>query len=655
MKYRNLTDAEIEQLKSKGCLSDDWSKVTVHPETDLSRIMDVCFRGSVVIGKLDGMVEVEDGRMRPSSISHSVLENCVIGDHCYIADVALLRNYHVASHVVLENVRALSVGGESTFGNGTEIEILNEGGGRSLKLFDTLSAQFAYLYVLYRHDGQLIRQMEAIVDHYVESVKSAFGTIGDHAKIIRCDQLLNVRVGSHARLQGVSLLQNGTIISNESAPVKIGTGVVARNFIIQSGSQVTDGALLTDCFVGQSVRLGRQFSAENSAFFANSEGFHSEAVSLFAGPYSVTHHKSTLLIAAMTSFYNAGSGTNQSNHMYKLGPLHQGILERGAKTGSFSYMLWPSRVGPFTAVIGKHYTNFDAADMPFSYIEEVEGKSLLTPGMNLFTVGTRRDSAKWLKRDRRSDSLKLDLIHFDLFSPFVINRVLKGREALKALYEGAKRQQEFVKYKGLSIKRLLLRQAIKNYNMAIKIFLGEQILRRLQAIGDVNDMAAVRQALKPEESVSLENWYDLLGLFIAESRLQNLLAKIKGGAFATADQLYQALKAEFEAYEAQAWAWTAALLKAEKGIDVANISKEDLRTIINEWKENKQRFNKMIMADAQKEFDANSRIAYGIDGDQEVRDADFEAVRGRYEANSFVQELLSENEEIEAIAAKWTA
>ncbi|MCK4489001.1 MAG: DUF4954 family protein, partial [Anaerolineales bacterium] len=42
---------------------------------------------------------------------------------------------------------------------------------------------------------------------------------------------------------------------------------------------------------------GKQFSAENCAFFANCEGFHSEAVSLFAGPFSVTHHKSTLLIA----------------------------------------------------------------------------------------------------------------------------------------------------------------------------------------------------------------------------------------------------------------------------------------------------------------------------------------------------------------------
>ena len=53
----------------------------------------------------------------------------------------------------------------------------------------------------------------------------------------------------------------------------------------------------------------------------------------------MTHHKSTLLIAGLFSFMNAGSGSNQSNHMYKLGPIHQGILERGAKTSSDSYIL----------------------------------------------------------------------------------------------------------------------------------------------------------------------------------------------------------------------------------------------------------------------------------------------------------------------------
>ena len=36
--------------------------------------------------------------------------------------------------------------------------------------------------------------------------------------------------------------------------------------------------------------------------------------------------------------------------MYKLGPIHQGAMERGAKTTSDSYILWPARVGAFSLV-----------------------------------------------------------------------------------------------------------------------------------------------------------------------------------------------------------------------------------------------------------------------------------------------------------------
>lgn len=90
----------------------------------------------------------------------------------------------------------------------------------------------------------------------------------------------------------------------------------------------------------------------------------------FAGPFTVTHHKSTLLIAGMFSFMNAGSGSNQSNHMYKLGPIHQGALERGAKTTSDSYILWPARIGAFSLVMGRHVNHPDTSDLPFSYLIE---------------------------------------------------------------------------------------------------------------------------------------------------------------------------------------------------------------------------------------------------------------------------------------------
>ena len=70
------------------------------------------------------------------------------------------------------------------------------------------------------------------------------------------------------------------------------------------------------------------------------------------------------------------------------------------------------------------------------------------------------------------------------------------------------------------------------------------------------------------------------------------------------------------------------------------------------WKENSIRLNNMILADAKKEFDANSRIGFGLDGDVSVQDADFEQVRGSYEGNSFVKGLRDNNIEIEQKASE---
>ena len=54
----------------------------------------------------------------------------------------------------------------------------------------------------------------------------------------------------------------------------------------------------------------------------------------------------------------------------------------------------------------------------------------------------------------------------------------------------------------------------------------------------------------------------------------------------------------------------------------------------------------MILKDAEKEFDSITKIGFGVDGDDSVRDQDFENVRGTYEKNKFVSELIRETERI---------
>ena len=648
MSYRKLTINEIIALQRQGCLSLNWDNIQVKDGFSTSSVINTQFEGKVKLGTFSGKVELEPGISKPAGIRNSYIENCEIGDNSYISNVRNLINYNIENNVAIENVGTIIVNGESTFGNGYEIEVLNEGGGRDLPIFDKLSSQIAYLMVIYRHDKKLIETLTDIVNSYVESKKSTVGKIGEYAIVHNTTSLRNVEIGDYAVISGASTLENGTVGSCKEAPAKIGDSVVAKNFIVLSGSTIDNGAIINSSFVGQGVQIGNQFSAEGSAFFANSEGFHGEACSVFAGPYTVTHHKSSLLIAGMFSFYNAGSGSNQSNHMYKLGPVHQGTVERGSKTGSLSYMLWPCRMGAYSVLMGKHGGNFDTTELPFSYITLENGKSVVTPAMNLFTVGTARDIVKWEKRDRRKDPEKLDLINFDFLSPYVIGKIFDGKNLLNELHANTSKKQDYAKHKGAFINRLMLRTSRRYYETAISVYFGRLIVDRLKNGSDFKSIEDIQKILKPKASKISSKWVDLLGMVCSENAVNSLSDNIKSGTISSVEGLHNALKSVFENYDTEAYAWGIEQMKNNLDIDVSKISKDALIKIITDWKINSLKMNTMILKDGEKEFDQHSKLGFGNDGNEKVRDADFAAIRGTYESNSFIIEIKNESREIES-------
>ena len=218
-----------------------------------------------------------------------------------------IANYVIGSGSYLENVTDLITYGETTFGNGIKINVLNETGGREVAIHDHLSSHEAYISALYRHKPALTEALDAMVERYAASVCAPFGVIGENVEILDAMHIVNVNVGAYCKIKGVSRLRNGSIISCKEDPVEIGMNVIADDFIVESGSKITDGVMISKCFVGQACVLGHGYSASESLFFSNCQGENGEACSLFAGPYTVTHHKSTLLIAGMFSFMNAGS------------------------------------------------------------------------------------------------------------------------------------------------------------------------------------------------------------------------------------------------------------------------------------------------------------------------------------------------------------
>jgi NDP-sugar pyrophosphorylase family protein len=647
MNYRSLKKEEIGLLVSQGCFADKWSDITVKDNFLSGNIRNTRFEGEIKLGVFNGIIETETGISTKCGIYNSYIRNCEIGNNVFISDAKQIANYVIEDNVTIENAGSLAVTGESYFGNGTEVEVLNEGGGRELPIFDRLSSQIAYLVVLYRHDKIFTKKLVEMIRDYCESKRSGLGRIASGSRIKNSLVIRNVSVGGYTTISGTSLLEEGTIISCKEAPTFIGEGVIAKKFIILSGSRVDSGAIIDKSFVGQGVKMGKQFSSENSLFFANCEAFHGEACSIFAGPFTVTHHKSTLMIASLFSFFNAGSGTNQSNHMYKLGPVHQGILDRGSKTGSFAYLLLPCFIGAFTVVMGKHYSNFDAADFPFSYITEEKGKSELTPAMNLFTVGTRRDSEKWPARDIRRDPDKLDLIHFDLFSPYIVGRILNGITILKELAEKTPKTQDWVNYKGVNIHRLLLKTARKYYEMALKVYIGQEIVKRIEVINSNSTTGEIRKLLKTDGKEGRGKWIEISGLFSPASKIEELINSVKSGNIKSIPELNKNLMDIYNNYDKYAWEWCANLADLQTGTDSDNIFADKLIGIIGDWKTNAVKLNNMILKDAEKEFDPASKLGFGIDGDEQTKELDFKAVRGVYDENKFVTSLKNEIRDIE--------
>ena len=617
---------EISRLRSQMCTAADWSGIEVAEGFSTDHVFYTRFSGRIRIGAFRKEFILAGGMKKHSGLYHATLHNVVVGDDCCIENVKnYIANYNIGNGSFIENVDIILTDGVSSFGNGVEVSVLNETGGREVMIYDRLSAQQAYVMALYRHRPQLVARLREIIGKYVASVSSPTGTIGSGVTIADAGYIKNVRIGDCCKIEGTARLKNGSINSNAEAPVHIGVGVIGDDFIISSGSSVEDGVTFSRCFIGQACRLGHTYSASDSLFFSNCQGENGEACAIFAGPYTVTHHKSTLLIAGMFSFMNAGSGSNQSNHMYKLGPIHQGIMERGAKTSSDSYLLWPAKIGAFSLVMGRHVSHLDTSNLPFSYLIEQQSTSYIFPGVNLKSVGTIRDARKWPKRDGRTGPDILDCINYNLLSPFTVQKMFRALDILEGILAASGEVSDVYSYMGAKIRSSSLKNGIRYYNIAINKFLGNSIIKRLEDIGfpagttKEERNAVIRGRLRPDMQAGDGEWVDVSGMIAPKQEVEALLDDIENGAVSDVYRLHSRFEEMHSHYYDYEWTWAYNRIRSFYGIEPSQITVSDVIGIVERWKEAVVGLDRMVYEDARKEFSLRG---------------------GQFESNPFVMETL---------------
>lgn len=638
--YRSLTNEEINRLEAQACSASDWNDVQVDEHFTPDYVHHARFSGMVRLGVFEYEFALPGGICKHAGLSYVTLHNVTVGDNCCIENVKnYIANYEIGAYTFIENVDIILVDKKSRFGNGVEVSVLNETGGREVMIHDRLSAHQAYIMALYRHRPQLIERMKTLIEAYADEHASDIGTIGSHVTIVNSGYIKNVRIGDYCEIEGAGRLKNGSINSNVADPVHIGYGVVCDDFIISSGSHIEDGTMITRCFVGQACHMGHNYSASDSLFFSNCQEENGEACAIFAGPFTVTHHKSTLLIAGMFSFMNAGSGSNQSNHMYKLGPIHQGALERGAKTTSDSYILWPARIGAFSLVMGRHVNHPDTSDLPFSYLIEDKNTTYLAPGVNLRSVGTIRDAQKWPKRDLRKDPVRLDQINYNLLSPYTIQKMMKGRSILKELQRVSGETSEIYSYQSAKIKNSALNKGIGFYETAIHKFLGNSVIKRLEGICFKNN-EEIRCRLQPDTVIGEGEWVDISGLIAPKTEIERLMNDIETGTLYTVDQIHDRFAEMHANYYTYEWTWAYGKMLEFYGLNAETITAKDIINIVHQWQKSVVGLDRMVYEDAKKEFSLTSMTGFGADGSKEEQVLDFEQVRGVFESNPFVTAVL---------------
>lgn len=581
-KYRPISPEEIAVMTANGCKADDWSRVLVAVEGFAPEKACRCrFKGDVRIGA-----------------------NVTIKDV-----TSFIANYEIGDRVKIINIGILETKGTSSFGNGCEVATINENGGRSIRIFDNLTVQAAYMCALYRHRPEVVGRLNAMAEAHTAQVTSTIGTIGNDTRICDCKIIRNVRIGEAAEVIGASILQNGTILSSAISRTEIGVDVKMYDFVVQDGSTIDNGSLLRRCFVGQSVQI-ENLTATDSALFANSHLENCEACSIFAGPFTVSHHSSSLLIAGLFSFFNAGSGTNQSNHLFRTGAVHQGIHLRGVKFGSNAYTMLPCCNGAFTVVIGRHRTHADTDSFPYSYFVEKDGSSFLMPARNLTSYGTVRDLAKWAKRDKRKGA-KRDNINFEECNPYIAVRFMKSISILNQLLgkEGMD-GPDIINWGRTKIQRKEALLGRKLYKEALYKYLAEMLTK-----GGAREDISGRG-----------HWIDCGGQFMPHSEMASILDRLEEGTITTPEELKAAFDHIMNNYDDFAYDW--AVGAVEEILSHAP-TEEELQEVIRRGRECASKIKSTSEADRAKDFENISQVGYGIDClTPEERLADFRAVRG---------------------------
>jgi hypothetical protein len=313
---RPLSRREIARLERQGNSAADWSLILVSEDFDPDRVRYCRFFGSVILGRFAAPITVVGSLDLPAGVFNSTVVDCVLGDDVLVGDVKLLANYVIGRRAAVVDCGQVLCDGATTFGNGAEVAVGVETGGRSLPVHAELDVWLAAAVAQAPAQGSLRSGYSVVVQEYAARAVSPRGIIEPGVRLLSTPRVRNVYLGRHAQVNGATLLEDSTLLSSQREPTAVTSGACVRSSLLQWGSSVGTLAVVERSLLTEHSHVARHGKVTDSILGPNTVVGSGEVTSSLLGPFVACHHQS-LLIATLwpEGKGNVGYGANVgSNH-----------------------------------------------------------------------------------------------------------------------------------------------------------------------------------------------------------------------------------------------------------------------------------------------------------------------------------------------------
>ncbi len=509
-RVRSLTGDEIERLRAGGNRCADWSRILVTEAFTPECIVGSTFVGDCVVGAMKGEgIPVEEAVSLPSGIYNSTIVDCEIGDRCLVSKVSVVSNYILKENCVVFDTGALSASAECVFGNGREIAIGIETGGREVLSYAEITIPVATAVATRRSDQAFLEEYAAFVKSYIDSCSAPFGVVSRGGVIRHTARVEDLYLGEGALIDSATVVKNATLLSTPEERTGISHGAYVRNSCLQYGCDVTSMAIVDDSVLTEHSHVERHGKVTQSIIGPNTGVAEGEVTASLVGPFVGFHHQAMLIAALWPEGKgNVGYGANiGSNHTSKA-PDQEIWCGEGFFFGLGVNVKFPSDFtgAPYGLIATAVDTLPQKVEFPFALINKpfraLEGippaYNEIFPAWvlsdNLYTV--LRNEGKYKKRNkaRRTEFV------FDVFRRDIVEKLITARERLKSV-EDVKEYYTDKDIPGLG-KNIMMEESrtkgIDTYSLFIEYFALQGLADRVEELLGSGEMSRVASLYEDE-------------------------------------------------------------------------------------------------------------------------------------------------------------